>query len=77
METVPNREQPSLVGNGALLVSALRNRTQCGKYDRAGVRHIECGLEVGPPSNVNIRMQSSLIREGLLLPPWSGGASEG
>ncbi len=27
METVPNRKKPSLVGKGALLVSAPRNRT--------------------------------------------------
>lgn len=69
METVPNREQPPLVSNGALLVSTPRNRTQCGKYGRTGVRYIECGPEAGPPSNVNIRMRSSLIREGALLPP--------
>lgn len=74
METVPNREKPSLVSNGALLVSAPRNRTEtlslcCGKYGWAGARYIECGLEVGPPSNVTSRVKSSLIREGALLPP--------
>jgi hypothetical protein len=72
VETVPNREQSQLVGNGALLVSAPRNRgeaTQRGKYGWAGARHIECGLEVGPPSNVTSRVKSSLIREGALLPP--------
>ena len=74
METVPNREKPTLVDNGALLVSTPRNRTRtdcplCGKYGRAGVRHIECGPEVGPPSDVNIRVKPSLIREGALLPP--------
>lgn len=26
-------------------------------------------MEVGPPSDVNIRVKSSLIREGALLPP--------
>ena len=69
LETVPNREQPSLVSNGALLVSALRNRTTCGEYASAGAWDIECGLEVGPPSNVTAGMKSSLIREGVLLPP--------
>ena len=70
METVPNREKPSLAGNGALLVSAPRNRA-CwrGKCDRAGARNTECGPEVGPPSNVTIRFKPSLIREGPLLPP--------
>lgn len=74
METVPNREKPTLVDNGVLLVSTPRNRTQtdcpqCGKYGRAGARYIECGPEVGPPSDVNIRVKPSLIREGALLPP--------
>lgn len=74
METVPNREKPSLVGNGALLVSAPRNRARTissarGKYGWAGARHIECGAEVGPPSNVTSRVKPSLIREGALLPP--------
>lgn len=74
METVPNREKPSLVSNGALLVSAPRNRTKTlslrsGKYGWAGARYIECGLVVGPPSNVTSRVKSSLIREGALLPP--------
>ena len=74
METVPNREKLSLVGNGALLVSAPRNRAQAdslrrGKCDRAGARNTECSPEVGPPSNVTIRFKPSLIREGPLLPP--------
>jgi hypothetical protein len=69
VETVPNREQPSLVSNGALLVSALRNRTTCGEYASAEALDIECGLEAGPPSNVTAGMKSSLIREGVLLPP--------
>lgn len=77
METVPNREQSRLVGNGVLLVSAPRNRAEatspkCGKYGWAGVQHIESGLEVGPPSNVTIRAYPSLIREGALLPPLVG-----
>lgn len=74
METVPNREKPTLAGNGVLLVSTPRNRTwanrpQCGKYGWAGARYMECGPEVGPPSDVTIRVKPSLIREGPLLPP--------
>ena len=74
METVPNREKPSLAGNGALLVSAPRNRATGirlgrGKCDWAGARNTECGPEVGPPSNVTIRFKPSLIREGPPLPP--------
>jgi hypothetical protein len=74
METVPNRKKPTLTGNGALLVSALRNRprTVCpGRRVWLGgsPAHRVYGPEVGPPSNVTIRMKSSLIREGTLLPP--------
>jgi hypothetical protein len=73
-ETVPNREKPRLVGNGALLVSAPRKRFEgvlslSGKYDWVGARYIESGPEVGPPSNVTSRVKSSLIREGALQPP--------
>ena len=71
METVPNSKKPSLVGTGALLVSAPRNRglmpvqtvpgREAGKWSD--------GVEVGPPSDVNIRVKPSLNREGALLPP--------
>ena len=70
METVPNREEPSLLGKGTLLVSIPRNRTICSETmpDRkAGTW--SGGVEVGPPSDVTIRVKSSLIREGALLPP--------
>jgi hypothetical protein len=74
METVLNREKPSLIGNGALLVSALRNRTWTVCPVRkvwlgGSPAHRVNGPEVGPPSDVTIRMKSSLIREGALLPP--------
>lgn len=74
METVLNREKPSLIGNGALLVSALRNRTSALCPVRkvwlgGSPAHRVNGPEVGPPSDVTIRMKSSLIREGALLPP--------
>jgi hypothetical protein len=71
METVPNREKPSLLGKGTLLVSCPRNRelslaeTMPGR--EAGTW--SDGVEVGPPSNVTIGVKSSLIREGSLLPP--------
>jgi hypothetical protein len=70
METVPNREKPMLLGKGTLLVSCPRNRTfraetMAGR--EAGTW--SDGVEVGPPSYVTFRVQSSLIREGPLLPP--------
>ena len=70
METVPNREKSSLLGKGTLLVSCPRNRTfraetMAGR--EAGTW--SDGVEVGPPSYVTFRVQSSLIREGPLLPP--------
>lgn len=59
METVPNREKPMLVGRGKLLVSFPRNRAflcaetvacrEAGTWSN--------GLEVGPPSNVTIRVK--------------------
>ena len=70
METVPNREKPLLLGKGTLLVSCPRNRTFCAETmagREAGTW--SDGVEVGPPSDVTIRAQSSLIREGPLLPP--------
>ena len=70
METVPNREKLSLLGKGTLLVSVPRNHT-VGVETMLG-REAETwsdGPEVGPPSNVNVRAQSSLIREGPLPPP--------
>ena len=70
METVPNREEPTLVGKGTLLVSIPRNHTLCVETmpDRkAGTW--SGGVEVGPPSDVTIRVKPSLIREGALQPP--------
>ena len=71
METVPNREKLLLVSNGALLVSAPRNRglmpVQTVPGREAGKR--SDGVEVGPPSDVTIRVKPSLNREGALLPP--------
>jgi len=70
METVPNREKPSLLGKGTLLVSCPRNHTT--SVETMLGREAETwsdGPEVVPPSNVNVRAQSSLIREGALLPP--------
>ena len=71
METVPNREKPSLLGKGQLLVSCPRNR-QLTLAETMTYREVGTwsdGVEVGPPSNVTIRVKSSLIREGALLPP--------
>ena len=70
METVPNVEKPLLLGKGTLLVSCPRNRTfraetMAGR--EAGTW--SDGVEVSPPSYVTFRVQSSLIREGPLLPP--------
>ena len=70
METGPNVEKPSFLGKGTLLVSCPRNRTGCAETmacREAGTW--SGGLEVVPPSYVNVRAQSSLIREGPLLPP--------
>jgi hypothetical protein len=71
METVPNREKPLLAGKGALLVSAPRNRRRLPAETMLD-REVETwsdGVEVGPPSNVTIRVKSSLNREGPPLPP--------
>ena len=71
METVPNREKPSFLGKGTLLVSCPRNRrltpAETMAYREVGTW--SDGVEVGPPSDVTIRVKSSLIREGALLPP--------
>jgi hypothetical protein len=71
METVPNREKPMLLGKGTLLVSCPRNRqlmlAETMACRKAGTW--SDGVEVVPPSNVNFRAQSSLIREGPLQPP--------
>ena len=59
METVPNREELSLLGKGTLLVSCPRNRQFALTETMLG-REIETwrdGLEVSPPSNVNIRVE--------------------
>lgn len=71
METVPNREQSSLLGKGTLLVSCPRNRRQM-LVETMAYREVGAwsdGVEVVPPSYVTIRVKSSLIREGALLPP--------
>ena len=71
METVPNVEKPSFLGKGTLLVSCPRNREQTLAETMLG-REAETwngGVEVVPPSYVTIRVKSSLIREGALLPP--------
>jgi len=71
METVPNREKPSFLGKGTLLVSCPRNRGRSLAETMLG-REAETwsdGVEVGPPSNVTSGVKSSLIREGALLPP--------
>jgi len=71
METVPNREQSSLLGKGTLLVSCPRNHRQT-PVETMAYREVGAwsdGVEVGPPSDVTIRVKSSLIREGPLLPP--------
>ena len=70
METVPNREKPSFLGKGTLLVSCPRNRGRSLAETMLG-REAETwsdGVEVGPPSNVTSGVKSSLIREGALLP---------
>ena len=70
METVPNREKSSLLGKGTLLVSCPRNHMFCVETmagREAGTW--SDGVEVSPPSDVTIRVKSSLIREGPLLPP--------
>ncbi len=60
METVPNREQSSLLGKGTLLVSCPRNRklllAETMAYREVGTWRDE--VEVSPPSNVNIRSGS-------------------
>jgi len=70
METVPNREKPSLTGKGTLLVSCPRNR-ELALAETVACREAGTwsdGVEVGPPSNVTAGVKSSLIREGALLP---------
>jgi len=71
METVPNREQPSFLGKGKLLVSCPRNRRHL-LAETMACREVGTwsdGVEVVPPSDVTFRAKSSLIREGSLLPP--------
>jgi len=71
METIPNSEKPTLLGKGTLLVSCPRNH-RLTLVETMLDREIETwsvGVEVGPPSDVTIRVKSSLIREGALLPP--------
>src|SRR5580658_9879246 len=71
METGPNVEKPSLLGKGTLLVSCPRNhrRTPVETMAYREVGAWSDGVEVVPPSYVTIRVKSSLIREGALLPP--------
>ncbi len=69
METVPNREKPSLLGRGTLLVSCPRNRTS--RSETMAGREAGTwsdGVEVGPPSDVTIGAKPSLIRDGDLGP---------
>jgi hypothetical protein len=71
METVPNVEKPSFLGKGTLLVSCPRNREET-LAETMACREAGAwsdGVEVVPPSYVTIRVKSSLIREGALLPP--------
>jgi hypothetical protein len=71
METGPNVEKPALLGKGTLLVSCPRNhrRTPVETMAYREVGTWSDGVEVVPPSYVTIRVKSSLIREGALLPP--------
>jgi hypothetical protein len=59
------------LGKGTLLVSCPRNRelmlAETMAYRKVGTW--SGGVEVVPPSYVNVRAQSSLIREGPLPPP--------
>ena len=58
METIPTRERPSFLGKGTLLVSCPRNRTTRAEtmaYREVGTWSV--GVEVSPPSNVNIRVE--------------------
>jgi hypothetical protein len=67
---VPNVKNHTL-GKGTLLVSCPRNHRRM-LVETMLDREIETwsvGVEVGPPSDVTIRVKSSLIREGALLPP--------
>ena len=70
METGPNVEKPSLLGKGTLLVSCPRNHRHT-PVETMAYREVGAwsgGVEVVPPSYVTIRVKSSLIREGPLLP---------
>ena len=70
METVPNREKPSFLGKGTLLVSCPRNRRLMPAETMLGLaaETWSDGVEAGPPSNVTAGVKSSLIREGALPP---------
>ena len=59
LETGPNVEKPLLLGKGTLLVSCPRNRTFLRAETMADreVRTWSLGQEVGPPSNVTIRVK--------------------
>ena len=79
METVPNREKPSFLGKGTLLVSCPRNRELMLAETMPGR---EAGTwsdspEVGPPSNVNITAdavtnpgRSTAAAGGSAVPGW-------
>jgi hypothetical protein len=85
METVPNREKPFLLGKGTLLVSCPRNLTFC--VETMLGREAETwsnGVEVGPPSNVTIRMKvitnpgrSFAAALGRAVPRWGSHPSLG
>ena len=81
METVPNRKKPTLLDRGTLLVSCPRNCTSCAEtmVDRE-VDTWSVGVEVGPPSYVNIRVKaitnpgrSFAAAIGLAVPCWLQG----
>ncbi len=58
METVPDREEPSLLGKGTLLVSCPRNCTK--RVETMLDREVETwsdGVEHGAPSNVTVRAE--------------------
>ena len=70
METVPNRETPSFLGKGTLLVSIPRNRRLMLAETMLGLaaETWSDGVEVVPPSNVTTGVKPSLNREGALQP---------
>ena len=82
METVPNRKKPLFAGKGQLLVSSPRNCT-CRCAVTVAYREMGTwsnGVEVGPPSNVTIRVKvvtnpgrSFVAAFGQAVPRWLRG----